>query len=63
MLYKLKFYLQVFLWICGYSTHFNEECTIDFSCCYPNLKRPLGNRINITLGRIVYGYWTRLIKK
>lgn len=28
---------QTMLWINGKSVHKNEECTVDFSCCYPKL--------------------------
>jgi len=31
---------QTLLWMSGVSKHYNEECTIDFSCCYPELKMP-----------------------
>jgi hypothetical protein len=62
-MYKLKWYFQVFLYVIGIPVHINDECVLDFSCCYKNLSHPFTYRLNVTLGRIVYGYWTRLIKK
>lgn len=29
---------QTLLWMNGVSTHRNNECTVDFSCCYPDLR-------------------------
>ena len=28
---------QTLLWMNGVSEHRNDECTIDFSCCHPDL--------------------------
>ena len=28
---------QTMLWMNGKSVHMNNECVVDFSCCYPNI--------------------------
>lgn len=58
LLYKLKFYVQVFLWCVGYSIHLNDECVLDFGCCYNNLKtKSFAHRLKLVANRIKYGYW------
>jgi hypothetical protein len=36
---------QNMLWANGKSVHMNDECVLDFSCCYPELKRDEDYRI------------------
>jgi len=38
---------QTMLWVNGKSVHRNNECTVDFSCCYPDLLTEEGRRIDI----------------
>jgi len=38
---------QTLLWINGKSEHRNDECTLDFSCCYPDLKRDYEYRLKM----------------
>lgn len=39
-------YLQIFLWLFGYSWHnlIRDECTPDFSCCAAKYKESLKER-------------------
>jgi hypothetical protein len=36
---------QTMLWVNGKSVHKDDECVLDFSCCYPELKRDEDYRI------------------
>lgn len=38
---------QTLNWINGQSIHANNECCIDFSCCYPNLLMEYSKRLEI----------------
>jgi hypothetical protein len=59
MIYKLKFYLQVFLWLLGNPVHLNNECVIDFSCCFNIEKKCFSKRLNMVINRIIYRYWKK----
>lgn len=36
---------QTMLWVNGKSVHMNDECVVDFSCCYPDLLTEENKRI------------------
>lgn len=38
---------QTILWMNGKPRHYNNECCIDFSCCYPNLLTDAARRLTI----------------
>ena len=38
---------QTLLWINGVSKHFNDECCIDFSCCFPELLMSYERRLKV----------------
>ena len=38
---------QTLLWMNGVSEHRNYECTVDFSCCYPDLLSSVERRLEV----------------
>ncbi len=38
---------QTMLWVNGKPEHRNNECTVDFSCCYPDLLMEENERIEV----------------
>ena len=51
---------QTLLWINGESTHANNECCQDFSCCFPELKSSYERRLKVGTDKLKELYNRRL---